>query len=392
MKSLSYKTNFLHTSVIRGMSALARKYGALNFAQGYPEFSPNTAIMDKLRDIAYDNKFHQYPIGYGALNVRTSLANKEKHFTGIEYDVENEIVITCGGTEAMSSTILTLCDKGDTVGAFSPIYENYYTACLLAEAELKYVQLEPENGYRFDANKLEEVFKSGIKAFILCNPSNPSGRVFTIDELKVIADLAKKYDVYIISDEVYEHIVYAPNKMTYIATLPDMLERTIVCGSLSKTYSITGWRIGYVLANKNIIDKLKKVHNFLTISTTGPLQEAANVGLNFSQDYYDSLLKLYTKNRDIMIDGFNDLGIKLNKPEGTYFMLLDLNDYIDRSKYKTDLEFAEMLCQTIGVCLVPCETFFKDVSVKGIFRIHFAKNENTLFEMLNKFAGIKKLI
>ena len=393
MKCLSSKANNFNESIIRGMTSFAVKYDAINLGQGFPEFLPPKEILDRLEEISHDGKFQQYPISHGSKHIRDALSKKEKYFTGVDYDPENEIIITCGGTEAMTATILALCNPGDQVAFFTPLYENYNTSCILAGATPVYIPLLPDKNYTFDANLLEETFKKNpnIKAMIVCNPSNPSGRVFTFEEMTIIANLAKKYDIYIITDEVYEHIVYKPNKMTYMSNIHDMRERTIICGSLSKTYSITGWRIGYVIATKNIADKIKKVHNFLTISAPAPLMEAATVGLNFKQDYYDNLLELYTKNRDILIDGFDKIGIKYNKPEGTYFMLIDLKEQMEKCKEADNLKFAQLLCEKIRICVVPCNTFFANQNINGIFRIHFAKNENTLYEALNRFEKIKHL-
>lgn len=391
MKDLSTKTNQFTESIIRGMTAISNKYNAINLGQGFPEFAPPVELLDRLEQVSHDTKFQQYPIGSGQKNTRDALAKKYEKFSGMKVDADEEIVITCGGTEAMVATLMTLCNKGDKVAFFTPMYENYKTACILADAEPVYVSLNPDKNYTFDKNELEEVFKNGIKALIICNPSNPCGKVFTMEEMSFIADLAKKYDTYIITDEVYEHMIYDNNKMVYMATLPDMRERTIICSSLSKTYSITGWRIGYVIAPKIIMDKIKKTHNFLTIGAPTPLQEAVVVGLTYPQSYYDNLLKMYSSKMNMMCDGFDKIGIKYHRPQGTYFMLIDLSEYLNKSGLKTDFEFAEMLCKEIGVCVVPCDKFFVGKEVHGWFRMHFAKNDDTLKEALNRFEKLKDL-
>ena len=390
MKSISKKTELFQDSIIRGMTSFAKKFNAINLSQGYPEFNTPQKILDRLRDVAYED-FNQYPIAYGAKNTRDSLAKKQKIFTGIDFDPETEIVITCGGTEAMAATMLSLVNPGEKIAMFTPIYENYLTACILAGAEPVYIPLTQPD-YKFDADKLEDAFKQGLKAIIVCNPSNPSGRVFTLDEMNLIADLAKKYDTYVITDEVYEHMVYKPNTMIYMASLPNMKERTIVCNSMSKTYAITGWRIGFTLAPKNITDVIKKTHNFLTISSPAPLQEAITVGLNFDKSYYDDLLNIYTAKRDIICNGLDTLQIPYFKPEGTYFTLMDLNEYKQKVKFDNDLEFAKMICERFGVAFVPAGGFFKTTNENnGMFRLHFAKNDNTLQEALNRIANITKL-
>ena len=390
MKPLSSRTLLFSDSIIRGMTRFANKFQAINLSQGFPEFDPPKEILDRLEQVSHEN-FHQYPIAYGAKNTREALAKKQKMFTGMDIDYENEITITCGGTEAMAATMISLVNPGDKVAIFTPIYENYRTACFLVGAEPVYISLKPPK-YKFDVNELEDAFKKGLKAIIVCNPSNPSGRVFSLEEMTMIADLAKKYDVYVITDEVYEHMVYAPNKMVYMATLPGMRERTIVCNSLSKTYAITGWRIGFTIAPKEITDTIKKVHNFLTISASAPLQEAITVGLNFKRDYYDNLLKKYSHLREITCNGLDEIGIQYYKPEGTYFILMDLSEFTKKADLQNDMEFAKMVCEKYGVAFVPAESFFCNKETKGIFRLHFAKNDSTLFEALNRISELKKMI
>ena len=283
MKPLSYRTETFTDSVIRRMTRISNKYGAVNLSQGFPDFDPPKEITDRLRDIAPVGP-HQYPITWGAQNFREALAAKQEHFSGLHIDPEEEIVVTCGSTEAMMSAMMTVCNPGDKVVIFSPFYENYGADTILTGAQPIYVPLKPPS-YDFDPDELEAAVKQdGVKALVLCNPSNPSGKVFTEHELRIIADLAVKYDIYVITDEVYEHIIYEPHKHVYIATLPGMRERTLMCSSLSKTYSITGWRLGYVIAPPEITERVKKVHDFLTVGAAAPLMEAATVGLRFSDE------------------------------------------------------------------------------------------------------------
>ena len=388
MKSLSKKTQNFQDSIIRHMTTISNSFNAINLSQGFPEFEPPKEILDRLAQVAYEN-FNQYPIAYGAKNTRDALAEKIKTCAGINVNPNEELVITCGGTEAMVATLLSIVNEGDKIAMFTPIYENYKTTCILTGAVPVYIPLNPPT-YTFDANYLEDVFKQGLKAIIVCNPSNPCGKVFTLEEMTIIANLAKKYDAYVITDEVYEHMVYKPNKMVYMATLPDMRERTIVCNSMSKTYSITGWRIGYTMAPKGITDVIKKVHNFITISASAPLQEAIVVGLKFGQHYYDDLLKLYTEKKEIICNGLRTIGIDFHEPEGTYFILMNLNQYVKKSGLNNDLEFAKMVCEKYGIAFVPAGGFFMDNGkTNGIFRLHFAKNNTTLQEAINR---IEKLI
>ena len=251
MKPLSIRTESFTDSVIRRMTRVSNKFGAVNLSQGFPDFDPPVEITKRLAEVAKEGP-HQYALTLGAKNFRDAVAKKQEHFSGMKIDPESEIVVTCGSTEAMMASMMTICNPKDKVVIFSPFYENYGADTILSGAEPIYVPLKPPT-FEFDADELENAIKQdGVKALILCNPSNPCGKVFTRDELLLIADLVKKYDIYVVTDEVYEHIIYKPHEHTYFATLPGMRERTIICNSLSKTYSITGWRLGYVIAPPEI--------------------------------------------------------------------------------------------------------------------------------------------
>jgi aminotransferase len=303
---------------------------------------------------------------------------------GRHIDPNGEIVVTCGSTEAMMAAMMSVTNPGDKVIVFSPFYENYGADTILSGAEPIYVPLIPPE-FSFDADVLEAAFKQHPKALILCNPSNPCGKVFTLEELQIIADLAKKYDTFVITDEVYEHIVYAPHKHIYFASLPDMWERTISCSSLSKTYSITGWRLGYVIAPPNIIDTVKKVHDFLTVGAAAPLQEAAVTGLRFGDDYYRWLQDKYTEKRDLFLKGLDDIGIQHTVPQGAYYILLDISEF----GYKSDLVFCEKLAEYVGVGAVPGSSFFKEPENRYI-RFHYAKKNETLENALERLNDIRK--
>ena len=385
MKSLSTRTAGFTDSVIRRMTRISLKYGAVNLSQGFPDFEPPKPILDRLREVAYED-FHQYSLTWGAQNFREALAKKQSALMGIPVNPDSEVVTTCGGTEAMMAAMMALCNPGDKVAVFSPFYENYGADAILSGAEPVYIPLNPPT-YNFDPEKLEDAFRSGAKALILCNPSNPCGKVFTLEEMTVIADLAKKYDVYVVTDEVYEHIIYAPHKMVYMAALPGMKECTIVCGSLSKTYSLTGWRLGYTIAPAEITDRIKKVHDFLTVGAAAPLQEAIVTGLKFGQDYYNDLTAKYTHKRDLMCKGLDSIGLTHNVPQGAYYIMIDFKDYIKKLNLQTDLEFAELLCQKVGVGMVPGSSFFKE-NINDYLRIHFAKKDETLNEALNRLSEI----
>ena len=242
MKPLSYRTDTFTDSVIRRMTRISLKYDAVNLSQGFPDFDPPRELIDRVKEVVEDGRYHQYSLTWGAESTRHALAAKQSHFMGIDIDPEGEIVMTCGGTEAMMAAMMTIANPGDKVAIFSPFYENYGADTILSGAEPIYIPLVPPE-YHFDPEVLEDAFRQGAKALILCNPSNPCGKVFTREELTVIADIIKKYDAYCVTDEVYEHIVYKPSEHVYMASLPGMKERTICTSSLSKTYSITGWRI-----------------------------------------------------------------------------------------------------------------------------------------------------
>ncbi|MCR4639842.1 pyridoxal phosphate-dependent aminotransferase [Ruminococcus sp.] len=383
MPELSNRTASFTDSVIRRMTRISNKYGAVNLSQGFPDFEPPKEILDRLAEVTRED-FHQYSITWGAQNFREALAEKQSRLMGRQIDPNGEIVVTCGSTEAMMAAMMSVTNPGDKVIVFSPFYENYGADTILSGAEPIYVPLIPPS-FSFDADVLEAAFKQHPKALILCNPSNPCGKVFTLEELQIIAGLAKKYDTFVITDEVYEHIVYAPHKHVYFASLPDMWERTISCSSLSKTYSITGWRLGYVIAPPNIIDTVKKVHDFLTVGAAAPLQEAAVMGLRFGDDYYKWLQDKYTEKRDLFLRGLDDIGIQHTVPEGAYYILLDISEF----GYKSDLVFCEKLAEYVGVGAVPGSSFFKE-SENRYIRFHYAKKNETLENALNRLSDIRK--
>ncbi|MBR6243815.1 MAG: pyridoxal phosphate-dependent aminotransferase [Ruminococcus sp.] len=384
MPELSTRTADFTDSVIRRMTRISNKYGAVNLSQGFPDFEPPKEILDRLAEVTRED-FHQYSITWGSQNFREALAAKQTHFMGRKIDPDSEIVVTCGSTEAMMAAMMSVTDPGDKVIVFSPFYENYGADTILSGAEPIYVPLIPPS-FGFDADVLEDAFRQHPKAIILCNPSNPCGKVFTYDELKIIADLAEKYDTFVITDEVYEHIIYAPHKHTYFATLPGMWERTISCSSLSKTYSITGWRLGYVIAPPHIIDTVKKVHDFLTVGAAAPLQEAAVTGLRFGDEYYKWLQDKYTEKRDLFLNGLDRIGIPHTVPEGAYYILLDISQY----GYESDLEFCEKLAEKVGVGAVPGSSFFKEPENRYI-RLHFAKKNETLEAALERLEHFDRM-
>lgn len=383
MKKLSTRTETFTDSVIRRMTRISLQYGAINLSQGFPDFDPPKEITDRLAEVAGEGP-HQYALTWGAQNFREALARKQEYFRGMKVDPNAEITVTCGSTEAMMAAMMSVCNPGDKVVIFSPFYENYGADTILSGAEPIYVPLIPPD-YRFDGDVLEQAVKQdGVKALVLCNPSNPCGKVFTYEELRVIADLAVKYDIYVITDEVYEHILYKPHEHICIATLPGMRERTIVCNSLSKTYSITGWRLGYVIANPEITDRIKKVHDFLTVGAAAPLMEAAVVGLNFPDTYYEELQQHYTHMRALFTEGLEQIGLPFTKPQGAYYVMVDISEF----GYESDVQFCEDLARKVGVGAVPGSSFFREPENRYI-RFHFAKQDATLQGALDRLADIR---
>ncbi len=381
MPELSQRTRPFTDSVIRRMTRLCLEHDAINLSQGFPDFDPPRKILDRLAQCTNED-CHQYAITWGAQGFRQALAAKQSKFMNLPIDPNKNITITCGSTEAMMCAMMAVADPGDEVIVFSPFYENYGADTILCQAAPIYVPLIPP-AFHYDLQVLEEAFKRRPKAIVLCNPSNPCGKVFTKQELQEIAALAKKYDAFVITDEVYEHIVYPPYKHTYMASLPGMFERTISCSSLSKTYSITGWRLGYVIAPDFITEQIKKVHDFLTVGAAAPLQEAAQVGLEFDDSYYQELQELYLKKRDYFCDGLEKIGLKHTRPQGAYYVLVDISEF----GYEDDEEFCQDLIEKVGVGAVPGSSFFQDQENRYI-RLHFAKKEETLQQALERLATI----
>lgn len=382
MKELSKRTETFTDSVIRRMTRIANQYDAINLSQGFPDFDPPKEILNRLEQVAHED-FNQYAITWGAQNFRDALAKKQSKYMNLDLDSNKNIVVTCGSTEAMMAAMMSVCDPNDKVIVFSPFYENYGADTILCDADPIYVPLHPPV-FNFDKEELENAFQQNPKALILCNPSNPCGKVFSKEELEYIASLAVKYDTYVITDEVYEHIVYAPYKHTYFASLPGMFERTISCSSLSKTYSITGWRLGYCIAPENIIEQIKKVHDFLTVGAAAPLQEAAVVGLEFKDAYYDELQKLYTHKKDLFINGLKELNIPHTEPQGAYYVMVDISEF----GYDSDLDFCVDLIKNVGVAAVPGSSFFKEEENRYI-RFHFAKKDETLLAALDRLKDMR---
>jgi aminotransferase len=383
MPRTSRRTSTFTESVIREMTRVALQHGAINLAQGFPDFDPPPELLEEAR-AEMGRGHHQYAVTWGAPPLRAALAEKIGRQSGVPVDPDAHLVVTCGATEAMMVAMMTVCNPGDRVGIFSPFYENYAADAVLCSAEPVYVPLHPP-GYRFDSAELRRAFASGLKAFVLCNPSNPTGRVFTGPELAEIAALAEEFDVFIIVDEVYEHIVYAPHRHRYFATLPGMAERTLTTNALSKTFAITGWRLGYVHASPAVIAQARKVHDFLTVGAAAPLQHAIVAGLRLPLSYYEGLAAEYAARRDILLGYLDRTGLAYTRPEGAYYVMLDISPF----GYASDLECSRWMAREIGVAPVPGSSFFPDPENRYV-RLHFAKRTETLHAAGERLLKLKR--
>ena len=383
MPRTSKRTATFTESLIREMTRVAQQHGAINLSQGYPDWDPPAELMQAAKD-AMDAGRHQYAVTWGAPELRHALGAKLTRFMGVPVDAGSELVVTCGATEAMMVAIMTVCDPGDKVGLFTPFYENYSADAILTGAIPVHVPLHPPE-YKFDPAELRRAFASGLKAFVLCNPSNPCGRVFTRAELLQIAALAEEFDVFVLTDEVYEHIVYAPHRHTYFTTLPGMAQRTLMCSSLSKTFSITGWRLGYVQAAPAIIAQARKVHDFLTVGAAAPLQHAVVTALNFPASYYDGLTAKYAASRDILLSYLDRTGLSYTRPEGAYFVMVDISPF----GFASDVEFAHWMAKEIGVAPVPGSSFFAP-GENRYMRLNFAKKPATLHAAGERLLKLKQ--
>ncbi|MBE6112920.1 MAG: pyridoxal phosphate-dependent aminotransferase [Peptococcaceae bacterium] len=387
MPQMSNRIHLFTDSVIRRMTRISDACGAINLSQGFPDFPPPKALTDTLKTIA-DEGPHQYSVTYGADNLREAIAKKAAPVLHHAVSAEDEVLVTCGSTEAMMCAMMTVCNPGDKVAIFSPFYENYMADTILCGAEPIFIPLVPP-AYTFDPALLEKAFQDGAKALVLCNPSNPCGKVFSLEELELIAELAIRYDTFVITDEVYEHIIYEPYRHIAIASLPGMWERTITCNSFSKTYSITGWRLGYLIAPAEIADACRKVHDFLTVGAPAPLQEAVVTALNFPESYYQELQQIYTEKRQYFLDGLDTLGIAHNIPQATYYVMIDISAWLALPRFYnwSDLQFCEWMTEAIGVAAVPGSSFFRE-PVHHLIRLHFAREKDTLTEALKRLEKL----
>lgn len=385
MPIASRRLDQLTTSVINRMILLAEEHRAINLASGDPEFETPSEII-KAAQLAMEQGHNCMKDTWGALDFRKALAEKQTKFMGIQIDPLQNITVTCGSTEAIMATVMALCDPNDHVIVFSPFYEIHTAAPLLCGCKLVFVPLHLPD-LTFDQNELRKAFQKGAKAIILCNPSNPSGKVFTYNELRTIAELAQEFNTFVITDEVYEHFAYPPYSHTYIASLPGMFERTISCSSLSKTYSMTGWRIGYTIATGEVSEQIRKVHDYLTLSASEPLVWAATTGLKFPEKYYDNLRNEYIKRRSVFCDLLEKIGLDFIKPQGAFFIFADISPF----GFKDDIEFCYWLVREAKVAAAPGSCFLPNPDYRYV-RFSFARNIETLKEAGERIIGISEKI
>lgn len=389
-RRISDKAARFTESVIREMTRLAAEFNAINLAQGFPNFAAPDFIKDAAcRAIRQD--INQYAITWGAPNFRQAIAGKYGRIYGLEVHPEKEVTVGCGATECMIASILAVVNPGERVMVFEPFYENYGPDSIIAGAEPVYVSLDPNDGWSFDPavmeRQLEELQPSGgVRALILNSPNNPTGKVFSLEELQAIARLAQRFDFYVITDEIYEHILYEGRRHIPIASLPGMRDRTITVNGLSKTFSVTGWRLGYIVAPADLSNAIRKMHDFLTVGAAAPLQDAAAHALEHGDGYYEHLAELYLSKRDRLLSVLNESGFKTWTPYGAYYIMTDISGLTDMS----DVEFVRHMIQEIGVAAVPGSSFYRNPKAgRHMVRFAFCKTPDLLDQVAERFQKLR---
>ena len=383
-KPVSHKAAQFTESVIREMTRLALEHNAVNLSQGYPDFASPEVLKKAAADAVFAD-VNQYAITWGAKNFRDAIAEKTKRFMGLDVDPEGEITVVCGATEGMLDVLMAVINPGDEVIVFEPFYENYGPDAVISGATPRYVKLRHRD-WTFDEKELEAAFNDHTKAVIINTPNNPTGKVFSEEELECIGRLCQKWDALTVTDEIYEHMVYDGAKHVSMITIDGMRERTVVVNSLSKTYSVTGWRVGYVIAPPNITEAVRKMHDFITVGAAAPLQEAGVVALRLPDVYYEELARAYQKRRDRMVRMLDGAGFDYILPKGAYYMMSD----ISRWGYPDDVEFCRFLVEEVGVATVPGSSFFRDpASGKDLIRFTFCKKEETLARAETRLKAVK---
>ena len=407
---ISKKAASFTESVIREMTREAMKYGAVNLGQGFPDFAAPKDIKQKAQDaIAADH--NQYAITWGVKSFRDAIVKKTKWFLDLDVDAETEITVTCGSTEGMIAGMMGCVDAGEEVIVFEPFYENYAPDAILSDAKPVHVPLyQTADGWHFEPDELRAAFNERTKAIIICNPNNPTGKVFSREELEFIADLCKEFDAICFTDEIYEHIIYdlgfgnldlglkenqrpktedQKPKHICMAQIDGMRERTVVVNSLSKTYSVTGWRVGYCIAPPDITSAIRKVHDFLTVGAANPLQHAGAYALSLPESYYAELQREYQRRRDFIVPVLQNAGFKCEMPQGAYYVMTDISDF----GFKDDVEFTKYLIREIGVAVVPGSSFYHDKSLGSQkVRFCFCKKDETLEAAAARLQKLKSKI
>ncbi len=390
---ISRKAASFTESVIREMSREAAKYGAVNLGQGFPDWPAPDDIKRKAQEAIADDH-NQYAITWGVKSFRDAIAKKTMWFLGMDIDPETEITVTCGSTEGMIAAMMATVDPGEEVVVFEPFYENYAPDAILSDARPRHVPLyRTDNGFVFDREELKAAFNERTKAIIICNPNNPTGKVYTREELEFIADLCKEHDALCFTDEIYEHITFNikedgdPLDHLSMATIEGMRDRTVVVNSLSKTYSVTGWRVGYCIAPADISSAIRKVHDFLTVGAANPLQHAGAYALSLPPAYYEDLQKEYQRKRDFIVPVLRDAGFKCDLPEGAYYVMADISEF----GFANDIEFTKHLIREIGVAVVPGSSFYHDPAMGSqMVRFCFCKKDETLEAAAENLLRLKK--
>jgi len=381
---ISLKAQQFTESVIREMTRLALEHGAVNLAQGFPDFpAPSEVKEAAVRAIRSD--INQYPITWGAREFRCAVAERFEHNTHLAVDPEREVTVCCGATEAMIASLLAILNPGDEIIVFEPFYENYGPDAIICGARTRYVSLTPPD-WRFDPQELAAAFNERTRALVLNTPNNPTGKVFTLAELECIAEQCREWDAYALTDEIYQFMVYDGFRHVSLATLPGMRERTITINGMSKTYAVTGWRVGYAIGPPLVSDAIRKMHDFLTVAAAAPLQEAGITALRLPEEYYRKLCADYVARRDRLMAGLERAGFRCFKPQGTYYIMTDISGF----GFPNDVEFARYLLEEIGVAAVPGSSFYSRAAL-GAQQVRFAfcKSDATLDEAVRRLQKLK---
>lgn len=389
---VSRKAASFTESVIREMSREAVKYGAVNLGQGFPDWAAPEDIKQKAIE-AINADHNQYAVTWGVKEFRDAIAKKTMWFLGMDLDPDAEITVTCGSTEGMIAAMMATVDPGEEVIVFEPFYENYAPDAILSDATPRYVPLyRSDDGFVFDRAELRAAFNQNTKAIIICNPNNPTGKVFTHEELEFIADLCKEFDALCFTDEIYEHITFGieedgdPLDHVSMATLNGMRDRTVVVNSLSKTYSVTGWRVGYCIAPPEITGAIRKVHDFLTVGAANPLQHAGAYALSLPPSYYEDLQREYQRKRDMIVPELQKAGFKCDLPAGAYYVMADISEF----GFPNDVEFTKYLIREIGVAVVPGSSFYSDPALGSqMVRFCFCKKDETLSAAAERLSKLR---